>query len=90
MNNMTVEGQRPLFRIQSSHLEGVDYRADGTLTIRFEGGGTYRYANVPAALWARLRAAQPHPWSTCREEILRYRAVRIAPVPVGHDWVGAY
>ena len=45
--------------VKSSQIEAVGHNAaTQTLAIRFKGGSTYRYDNVPAQLFADMLAAE--------------------------------
>lgn len=41
----------------SSNIEAVGHK-DGVLTVKFKGGGTYEYADVPADLHDKMIAAE--------------------------------
>lgn len=49
----------PLEAVESSQLEAIGHHAETQrLYIRFKGGSLYQYENVPAALFAQLKAAE--------------------------------
>lgn len=48
-----------MHHVMSSDLSAVGYE-DGTLFIRFNSGGLYRYSNVPESVYRGLMSATSH------------------------------
>jgi hypothetical protein len=57
---VTTKPKAPTFamlKVKSSQIESIGY-ADGTLAIKFAGGGTYHYEGVSAGLFAEMQKAE--------------------------------
>jgi hypothetical protein len=76
---MTREREQELEPIVSDAIEAAGYRQhDRVLTIRYRSGAVYEYYDVEPGLFARLKRAQPHPWSTVGLEVKSHRFAQIA------------
>lgn len=51
--------EHPAFEVKSSNLTAARYDpSKATMEVAFRSGGVYRYAQVPAEVWAEFTAAQ--------------------------------
>ena len=58
------ESTGTLIPITSDNVAFAGYDSNRrVMTVTFHSGSTYEYYEVPASLWERFVAAQPHPWS---------------------------
>jgi hypothetical protein len=70
-----------LHPIQSSGIRALGHDPRRSLLwVEYDSGAVYEYSGVPADLYERMLAAQPHPWSEYGEEVKShpYRVVRDA------------
>ena len=44
-------------RLKSSNIESAGWE-NGTLQVRFKGGGTYLYSDVPERVWLAFKGAE--------------------------------
>jgi hypothetical protein len=76
---MTQESDHGLQPIVSDAIEAAGYRQDARiLTIRYRSGAVYEYYDVDPGLFARLKAAQPHPWSAVGLEVKSHRFTQVS------------